>query len=66
MDKLDDKESEEIKKMTGKTPLIRAFDFMDYSPSRIDFGASSSDSEKAIAWDKQGGIVTIAWALECP
>lgn len=61
-----DKESETIKKITGKTPLIRAFDFMDYSPSRIEFGASSSDSEKAIAWNEQGGIVTIAWHWNAP
>lgn len=61
-----DRESENIQALTGKMPVIRAFDFMDYSPSRIPYGASSSDAEKAISWHRQGGIVTIAWHWNAP
>lgn len=45
----------------GKTPAITGFDMMDYSPSRVAFGTSSTEVDKAIAWAQQGGIVTFSW-----
>lgn len=49
----------------GKTPAITGFDFMDYSPSRVAYGSSSTNVEQAIAWAKRGGIVTFCWHWVC-
>ncbi|MBE0338810.1 glycosyl hydrolase [Paenibacillus sp. 23TSA30-6] len=50
----------------GKKPAIAALDLIDYSPSRAEHGLSSTETEKAIEWDKQGGIVTFAWHWNAP
>lgn len=59
-------ELEVIKRETGKLPAIRGLDFMDYSPSRLPFGAASQETEEAIAWWKGGGIVTFCWHWNAP
>jgi mannan endo-1,4-beta-mannosidase len=51
---------------SGKKPAIRGFDLIDYSPSRIAFGASSTETEKAIAWAESGGWVTFCWHWNAP
>ncbi|MBJ8193527.1 beta-mannanase, partial [Bacillus cereus] len=50
----------------GKKPAIVGFDLMDYSPSRVEHGASSSEIENAIDWHSQGGIVTVVWHWNAP
>jgi mannan endo-1,4-beta-mannosidase len=55
-----------IKDLSGKTPVIRGFDLIDYSPSRVDHGATSTEVEKAVAWDKQRGITTFCWHWNAP
>lgn len=45
----------------GKTPAITGFDLMDYSPSRVAYGSSSTAIEDAISWGNKGGIVTFCW-----
>ncbi len=50
----------------GKKPAIVGFDLMDYSPSRVEYGASSSEIENAIDWHSQGGIVTVVWHWNAP
>ncbi|KAH7923508.1 glycoside hydrolase family 26 protein [Leucogyrophana mollusca] len=55
-----------LQQNAGKSPAIGGFDFMDYSPSRIPFGATSNATEQAIAWDAQGGIVTFVWHWNAP
>lgn len=50
----------------GKWPAIVGFDFMNYSPSRVAHGTQSTETEKAIQWDQQGGIVTFAWHWNAP
>ncbi|KAF7712597.1 Mannan endo-1,4-beta-mannosidase [Penicillium ucsense] len=55
-----------VKSHTGKTPAIQGNDFMDYSPSRVAYGASSSSAEEAIAFDKAGGINTVVWHWNAP
>ena len=50
----------------GKTPAILGLDLMDYTQSRIDRGASSTDVDKAIAFNKKGGIVTFVWHWGAP
>lgn len=55
-----------IEKNTGKKPAILGLDFMDYSPSRVEFGATSRQTEKAIQWWEQGGIVAFCWHWNAP
>ena len=61
-----DVEFNRIKSVSGKTPLIRGFDLIEYSPSRVAHGATSTETEKAIAWHAQKGIVTFAWHWNAP
>lgn len=39
---------------------------MDYSPSRVAYGATSNAMEHAMAFDQQGGIVTFVWHWTAP
>lgn len=55
-----------IEKNTGKKPVVVGFDFMDYSPSRVEHGVSSNQTEQAIKWSKEGGIVTFSWHWNAP
>ncbi|MEK0315796.1 glycosyl hydrolase [Cohnella sp. 56] len=50
----------------GKLPAIAGFDLMDYSPSRVARGATSNQIDQALAWDQQGGIVTVYWHWNAP
>ena len=61
-----DTEFNRIKSVSGRTPLIRGFDLIEYSPSRVAHGATSTETEKAIAWHEQKGIVTFAWHWNAP
>ncbi|WP_164515038.1 glycosyl hydrolase [Paenibacillus lentus] len=55
-----------IKEQTGKYPAIFSTDLMDYSPSRVANGASSTEVEKMIEWSKRGGIVSLCWHWNAP
>lgn len=55
-----------IRDISGKTPAIRGFDLIDYSPSRVERGATSSEVEKAVAWDRQRGMTTFCWHWNAP
>lgn len=55
-----------IYEKTGKKPAIIGFDFMDYSPSRVENGNYSNEVDKAIEWSKNGGIVTFSWHWNAP
>jgi len=57
---------DEIERITGKLPAILGLDLMDYSPSRVEFGADTDDVERGIEWAEQGGIVTFAWHWNAP
>lgn len=59
-------ERERIFNVSGKTPLVYGFDLMDYSPSRVERGTTSNESENAIAWHQQKGLVTISWHWNAP
>lgn len=50
----------------GKTPAILGVDLLDYTESRMSYGASSTDVDKAIAFNKKGGIVTFCWHWGAP
>lgn len=61
-----DSELAYIEQHTGKLPVMRGFDLIDYSPSRVAYGASSSEVTRAIAWHARGGIVTACWHWNAP
>jgi mannan endo-1,4-beta-mannosidase len=52
----------------GLKPAIRSSDFMEYSPSRLAYGANpNNESEQTIAWAKQNsGIVSMSWHWNAP
>lgn len=51
----------------GKKPALIGFDMIDYSPSRVEFGTSSTETEKAIGWwTNNKGIVTFCWHWNAP
>lgn len=52
--------------LTGKKPAILGLDFMEYSPSLVERGASSMETEKAVMWHNQGGIVAFTWHWNAP
>jgi mannan endo-1,4-beta-mannosidase len=57
-----------LNKSGGIVPAIRGADFIEYSPSRIAFGANpNNESEQSIQWARQtGGIVTMMWHWNAP
>ncbi|MFC4102399.1 glycosyl hydrolase [Paenibacillus xanthanilyticus] len=55
-----------IKDQTGKYPAIFSTDLIDYSPSRVEHGAASTEVDKAIQWAKEGGIVALVWHWNAP
>ena len=55
-----------IEELTGKLPAIIGLDLMDYSPSRVEYGASTDDVERGIEWHEQGGIVAFSWHWNAP
>ncbi|MFC9329736.1 glycosyl hydrolase [Kitasatospora sp. NPDC057015] len=50
----------------GRAPAVEGLDLMDYSPSRVEHGASSQEVENALAWDARGGITTFVWHWNAP
>lgn len=55
-----------IKDVTGKYPAVYGFDFMNYTPSRVERGSTCEDTDIAIEWWKNGGIVTFCWHWNAP
>ncbi|KAL3488884.1 family 26 endoglucanase H/Glycosyl hydrolase [Aspergillus germanicus] len=50
----------------GFSPAILGIDLMDYSPSRVEFGASGASIEDAISFAERGGIITVCWHWGSP
>jgi mannan endo-1,4-beta-mannosidase len=52
----------------GLKPAIRSSDFMEYSPSRLAFGANPrNESEQSIDWAKQNnGMISMTWHWNAP
>ncbi|KAH0612372.1 uncharacterized protein H6S33_010424 [Morchella sextelata] len=50
----------------GKSPAILGLDFIEYSPSRVERGSTSTAVEDAIAFNARGGIVTFCWHWNAP
>ncbi|MDR2599973.1 MAG: beta-mannosidase [Oscillospiraceae bacterium] len=59
-------EAQHIYEITGKRPALIGLDFIDYTPSRQAFGASSFETEAALeAWENNA-IVTFCWHWGAP
>ncbi len=53
--------------LTGRFPALVGFDFMDYSPSRVERGTTGEDTDLALDWwNEKGGIVTFSWHWNAP
>jgi mannan endo-1,4-beta-mannosidase len=59
-------EVQAISNVTGKLPAVLGLDMIEYSPSRVENGSSSSSVERAIDWWDRGGIVTMCWHWNAP
>ncbi len=61
---------EYVLEKTGKEPAIGAFDLIDYSPSRVQFGTKPvRSSEDCIKWARKGegrGIISLCWHWNAP
>ncbi|WP_447001852.1 glycosyl hydrolase [Saccharothrix isguenensis] len=55
-----------VEQNTGKAPAIAGLDLMDYSPSRVERGTVGTDVDHALAYDRRGGVVTLAWHWNAP
>jgi len=55
-----------IKEQTGKYPAIFSSDLIEYSPSRVENGSTSTEVEKMIDWYNRGGIVALCWHWNAP
>lgn len=57
-----------LSKSGGIVPAIRSSDFIEYSPSRLAYGATpDNETEQAIAWARQtGGAVSMMWHWNAP
>jgi len=57
-----------LNKSGGLVPAIRGSDFMNYSPSRVQFGANpNNETEQTIQWAQEnGGVVSMMWHWNAP
>lgn len=55
-----------IYRLTGKYPAIVGIDLMDYSPSRVAYGAQTHAIDYALEWAHAGGILTLIWHWNAP
>ncbi|KUJ21702.1 uncharacterized protein LY89DRAFT_637592 [Mollisia scopiformis] len=55
-----------LEQNVGKTPAIIGLDMIDYSPTRVEYGANSTAVEDAIEFDARGGMVAFQWHWNAP
>lgn len=56
-----------VTKVASVKPSILGGDFMDYSPSRVEFGANpNGETERLVALGKKGTIITMSWHWNAP
>ncbi|KAI0505350.1 carbohydrate-binding module family 35 [Xylaria bambusicola] len=55
-----------VTQQVGKTLAVLGVDLIDYSPSRVEHGSTSTAVEDAIAHAEKGGIVTVVWHWNAP
>jgi mannan endo-1,4-beta-mannosidase len=57
-----------LSKSGGMIPAIRGSDFIEYSPTRLQYGSNPrNETEQTIQWAQQtGGLVTMMWHWNAP
>lgn len=57
-----------LSKSGGMIPAVRSSDFIEYSPTRIQFGVNpNNETEQTIAWAQTtGGVVSMMWHWNAP
>ena len=55
-----------LQAQTGKLPALKGFDLIDYSPSRVERGTTSQETERSVEWWEEGGIVSMLWHWNAP
>ncbi|CCA73405.1 hypothetical protein PIIN_07359 [Serendipita indica DSM 11827] len=50
----------------GKSPAIIGLDMMDYSPSRVEHGTTSTAVQDAVTYDGRDAIVAFCWHWNAP
>lgn len=63
---IDAADTKYVKDVTGKTPAIYSGDFMDYSPSRLPYGAKSTETETLLRRAREGQIISALWHWNAP
>jgi mannan endo-1,4-beta-mannosidase len=62
-----DSEIDYIFKQTGKYPALYGNDLIDYSPTRIEYGATTKASTDIVNWYKnERGMVSLTWHWNAP
>ena len=59
-------ENTAIHSVTGEYPAVLGLDFIEYTPSRVANGSKGTDTESAIGYWNNGGIVTFCWHWNAP
>jgi len=60
-------EATNVFNISGRRPVIVSADFMDYSPSRLPYGANPGNlTERMIALDDQGYAISMCWHWNAP
>lgn len=62
----DYKNLEFLQLVTGKAPAVFSFDLIEYSPSRVEHGSTSTEIENIFDWAGKGGIVSLCWHWNSP
>jgi mannan endo-1,4-beta-mannosidase len=64
----DDADTDYIQKVSGRLPAIFGADFMDYSPSRVEHGATPAGQTERVLRRvlSQGQILTMSWHWNAP
>jgi mannan endo-1,4-beta-mannosidase len=63
----DTNDANRIRTASGRQPLIIGGDFMDYSPSRVAFGARPAGfTESLIRLQRAGHVITLSWHWNAP
>jgi mannan endo-1,4-beta-mannosidase len=64
---VDDNDLKLVQETTGQTPAIKGGDLVEYSPSRIPFGADAkNETERLIEAHRHGHVVTVMWHWNAP
>jgi mannan endo-1,4-beta-mannosidase len=59
-------DAQAVFEITKTWPALQGFDLMDFTPSRMAFGAKADDLARALRWHQDGGLVQFQWHWGSP